>query len=118
MSYIEQRAAPLERARPGVDAAAAQTAPEAARAEGPRVVAELGWARDVLRFACRLGIAREGSPDRPLPSALPRPVRDGLAGELAELIDRHRALWLDRNRPGGLADSAGRLEVLLAALRS
>jgi hypothetical protein len=116
LSYIEQSSASLARARPGVDAAAAEITPEAARAEGPRVIAELGWARDVLRFACRLGIARLDSPDHEQTSALPRPVRDSLAGELAELIERHRALWLDRNRPGGLVDSAGRLETLLATL--
>jgi len=117
LSYIEQSCAPLERARPVVDAAAAEATPEAARAEGPRAIAELGWARDVLRFACRLGIARCDSPDREQTSALPGPVRDDLAGALAELIERHRALWLARNRSGGLADSAGRLEVLLATLR-
>ena len=30
--------------------------------------------------------------------------------ELADLVDRYRAVWLERSRPGGLDRSAGHLE--------
>jgi hexosaminidase len=36
-----------------------------------------------------------------------------LTGELEEIVGEYRRLWLARNRPGGLADSAGRMERLL-----
>lgn len=36
-----------------------------------------------------------------------------LAGDLREIIDEYRDLWLLRARPGGLAESAGRLEAAL-----
>ena len=44
-------------------------------------------------------------------------VREGLATELAPLIERHRALWLGRNRPGGLRESAEQIERVLKQLR-
>ena len=40
------------------------------------------------------------------------------ATELAPLIERHRTLWLVRNRLGGLRESAGQLERVLGELRS
>ncbi|GAB4574209.1 MAG: hypothetical protein Kow0077_19610 [Anaerolineae bacterium] len=40
-----------------------------------------------------------------------------LAEELDALIEEYRRIWLVRNRAGGLADSAGRLERLLALYR-
>ena len=50
------------------------------------------------------------------PSA-PSPSRTawGLAGDLRALTDRYRALWLDRNRPGGLVDSVAWLDNLRSA---
>jgi hypothetical protein len=104
LEHVEQAGAGLSRARPG-------------SSDGALVVAELGWARDLLRFACRLGLARCAVSPPLEVGAVHAPARAGLARELAELIERHRALWLERNRPGGLSDSAGRLERLLAALR-
>ena len=46
------------------------------------------------------------------------PCAAELAGRLDALIVRHRALWLARNRPGGLVDSAAWLENLGAAYRT
>lgn len=40
----------------------------------------------------------------------------GLAPELRRIIGEHRRLWLARNRPGGLHDSARRLEKRLEAM--
>ena len=50
-------------------------------------------------------------------AALPAPARAKLDAELAPLVDEYRRLWLARDRPGGLADSTGRFEQLLAAYR-
>lgn len=86
--------------------------------EGSRVVAELEWARDLLRFACQLGIARCSLPDRDDLSLLPGAARAELGRGLGPLIDRHRALWLERNRAGGLDDSAQRLRALLLQLQA
>lgn len=44
-------------------------------------------------------------------------VRKPLAEDMENLIERYRALWLQRSRPGGLNDSAGRLERFLAIYR-
>ncbi len=50
-------------------------------------------------------------------AALPAPARAALEAELAPLVDDFRRLWLTRDRPGGLHDSTGRFERLLAAYR-
>jgi hypothetical protein len=55
----------------------------------------------MLRHACRRGRWKL-EPDKNSGKAL--------ADELTAVIDEHRRLWLARNRPGGLADSAARLE--------
>ena len=103
LEYIERVTEPLSRARPRT-------------AEGALVIEELGFARDLLRFACRLGIARSklATPDA-LEQLSPAP-RAELASELRGLIERHRSLWAKRNRPGGLDDSARRLEQTLKGL--
>ena len=50
-------------------------------------------------------------------AALPAPAHAELAAELAPLVDDFRRLWLTRGRPGGLHDSTGRFERLLAVYR-
>ncbi len=105
LGHLEQAGAGLARARPMTR-------------DGTLVTAELGGARDVLRFACHLGLARCAAPDPEALSSVPAPARANLAAELAELCDRHRTLWLERNRPGGLDDSTARLTRLLDALRA
>ena len=81
-----------------------------ARSDGALVIDELGTAIDLVGVLCRDLRARlEG--DGWLGS-VPETVRARLASELAPLVDRHRALWLARNRPGGLADSQAWLEHL------
>ena len=103
LAFVERASEPLAAARPALS-------------DGPLLCDELGWARDALRFACRLGIERAGLGDRDAVSSIRNSTRAALARQLHELIERHRALWHARNRPGGLADSAGRLEQLLAPL--
>jgi hexosaminidase len=104
LRYVETVSAPLPQAHPsGSDAAL--------------VVEEFGWVRDVLRFACRLGIARAGLSNVDDVRLLPSSRRVDLAVELGQLIERQRDVWLARNRPGGLADSQARLEQLLVTLQ-
>ena len=114
LAYLERAGASLGQARPGTRARVT-TAAGAAR-EGTRAVAELAWARDLLRLACKLGIAQASLPARVELATLPAAQRAELRRELGELIERHRALWLDRNREGGLRDSARRLERIAETL--
>ena len=86
------------------------------RPDAAQLADELVWAADALRLACALGQARLAAGlERPL-QAVGRAVRTPLAARLAPLVQEHRRLWLARSRPGGLDDSAARLERVLAAL--
>jgi hexosaminidase len=87
------------------------------RADGALVIDELRAAADLVMLLCRDGQARlEAGGDGTL-AAVPVGRRKQLAAELEPLLERHRELWLARNRPGGLADSVGWLERLLARYR-
>jgi hypothetical protein len=79
---------------------------------------ELRWVQELLRFACQLGRARCTLVDRDATALLPAARRSALAQTLTPLIERQRALWLSRNRPGGLADSLRRLERILTVLEA
>lgn len=86
------------------------------RPDGDLVLAELRWSAAMLVFAARFGRARlAAGAERPVPK-LPRAVRRRLAARLEPLIAEYRRLWLARSRPGGLDDSAARLEAVLAML--
>ncbi len=37
--------------------------------------------------------------------------REAMRGQLASIQNRHKALWLERNRPGGLKESLGHLAI-------
>ena len=112
LAFVEGASAPLGQAR---QRGAALGGDELG---GERAALELAWAGDMLAFSCRHGIARSTLPDPLALAALPSAARAPLARELADLCDRHRALWLARNRPGGLDDSARRLEQALVQLRA
>ena len=66
---------------------------------------EYAWVADMMRHACRRGIWA-------LAGAWPALVRQRSVWRRTPtgLIAEYRNLWLARSRPGGLADSAGRLE--------
>lgn len=81
------------------------------------IEAEFRMDAALAQFSCRLGAARIRA-GRGTASGLPRAQRLELAAELEPLIPAYRELWLARNRPGGLQDSAGRLEEILALLKS
>ncbi|MGO9874755.1 MAG: family 20 glycosylhydrolase [Acidimicrobiia bacterium] len=95
---------------------AARVAVDRARPRRPDAVQladELHWTIDVLALLtddARARIAGDGSL-----GSVSEPQRREFADRVDSIIDRHRALWLARNRPGGLADSVAWLDNLRAA---
>jgi hypothetical protein len=100
LEYVDGVMAPLSRAR-------------MARPDAELIAGEFRNAAALLRHACRLGIARLQAEGGEIAS-IPAETRQTLAGELEGIIVEYRRLWLSRNRPGGLADSVGWIERLLA----
>ena len=88
-----------------------------ARPDAELIADEFRNAAALLRHACRLGIARRQADGGEIAS-IPLETRRALASELEEIVAEYRRLWLRRNRPGGLADSVGRMERLLTLYRS
>ncbi len=75
-----------------------------------QVERELRWLGEILDVACRLALGRfDIGPDKPL-HLLPDALRRELDGELEQLIETRRELWMARNRPGGWELSAQKLE--------
>ena len=86
------------------------------RADGALVVDELKAAAALAGLLCRDARARLET-DGWLAS-VPAGQRMAFADELSPMIDHHRRLWLARNRPGGLDDSAAWLENLEGCYRT
>ena len=85
----------------------------AARPAQSLVADEFGWCIDLLRHACRRALWITGQPgvqSAPVEQAAPVDLAASLEQEAETLLERYRALWLQRCRPGGLEDSAARLE--------
>lgn len=102
----------LSRAEDAIDAAVARLGEaRMARLDADLVRDEFRLAANLLRHACRLGIARLEAPGQAV-SAIPPQQRALLADDLDELIAEYNRLWQARSRPGGLVDSVGRLEKL------
>jgi hypothetical protein len=62
---------------------------------------ELELTARMMRHAAQRGLSASGAPDRS-PGELER--------DLGDIIEEYKAVWLVRNRPGGLRDSVARLE--------
>ncbi len=77
------------------------------------LVREVLWTIDVLELLTDDARARLAG-DNTLGS-VPHAQRDDFARRLVALTDQHRALWLARNRPGGLVDSVAWLDNLRVA---
>jgi hypothetical protein len=107
----------LERTLTFIDRAT-RAAPQAhlSRDDADLVSTELAWATEILRFASRLGRDRLALGREAPITALPPGAKQRLATELRSLTAQHRELWLRRNRPGGLDESAARLERLATML--
>jgi len=73
---------------------------------------EFRLAAAMMRHACRLGIARLSAPGGAV-EGIPEARRKALAADLEPIVAEYRRVWRLRNREGGLADSAGRLDRLL-----
>lgn len=73
---------------------------------------EIEQASKLAIHGIHLGIARLMAKDKSTEN-IPADVKAELKSELKPLIDNHRKLWIVRNRPGGLDDSAEKLENLL-----
>jgi hypothetical protein len=86
------------------------------RADGALVVEELRAGADLAMLLCQDSQARLRA-DGTL-AGVPPATRRQLAARLEPMLDRHRALWMARNRPGGLPDSVSWLERLLSRYRS
>ncbi len=69
----------------------------------------------MARFACHYAIARLKA-GGVIPSELPRDVRLALASELKGIIPEYCALWIARNRSGGLSESVWMLDSILSLL--
>lgn len=78
------------------------------------VVKELQLAADIALHSINLGIEQLQAKDY-LIENIPKEKRDELITELKPLIQRHKQLWILRNRIGGMDSSAIRFENLLKA---
>ena len=97
--YIDRVMLPLRKAR-------------MERPDARQIADEISNAAAMLRHSCSLAIARLQIKDAKI-SSIPKDTRKKLAAELKKIIAEHKRLWLLRNREGGLADSAGRLEKIV-----
>jgi hypothetical protein len=85
------------------------------RADAATVVAEFNTDASLAKIALRLGRERITCGDVGT-LQVPTETRKALAKDLQKVVDDFNGLWLARNRPGGLADSAGRLQSLIDRL--
>lgn len=76
------------------------------------LIDETNQAANLALHGIHLGIARLNAKDKAIEN-IPVEIKAELKAELKPLIENHRKLWIVRNRPGGLDDSAGKLENLL-----
>lgn len=67
---------------------------------------EYAWAADMLRHGARRGVWMLGKADGQEDAAL----RVALAADAERLMAEYRELWHARSRPGGYAESVGRME--------
>jgi hypothetical protein len=104
---VESLEATLEQASLGMELLGAA---RLARPDAGLVVEEMHWVGDLLRVAGRLGLARLRAGESRSLAELPRGERQDLLRRLAPLSKLYRRLWTRRSRPGGLEDSARRLE--------
>ena len=82
------------------------------RPDARLVTAEFENTARLMRHACRRGLL--ALEKRPAQAAR---LRAELRDDLKPIIREYKRLWLARNRPGGLADSAARFEQALQDYR-
>ena len=74
------------------------------RKDAPLIRQEIELTASMLRHACWRGLLAAEHPGAP--------TKPALNAHLQEILSLYRSIWLQRNRPGGLVDSTGRLEKL------
>ncbi len=79
------------------------------RPDAALIVEEYEFTARLMRHACRRGQLRLGQAGTD-PAATPA----ALDADMRDLLVAYERLWLTRNRPGGLTDSAGRLRTARA----
>ena len=86
--------------------------------DAPLIEKEILNAAALAKFGCKLGVAQvtHGATIRQI-APIPLDERLKLADELEQIIYDFRNIWLERNRIGGLRESAGRMESILRELR-
>jgi hexosaminidase len=102
--------AALARTRANIDAAVSPlTEARSGRPDADLTRREFLAAARMLRHACdRVAFVLDPTPQQAA----------ALDTDLGQIVDEYRALWLSRNRPGGLTDSAARLEQARADYRA
>lgn len=80
------------------------------------ILQETIQAASLAKFGIHLGLARLDANENKTKN-IPVATKQKLAAELKVLIENHKKLWLLRNRPGGLKDSAEKLEDLFNYLQ-
>ncbi len=73
---------------------------------------ELNQASSLALHACELAKAKLKTSNGHF-SSISESHKAGLRNELSQLIENHRRIWLMRNRPGGLDNSAGKMTRIL-----
>ena len=99
------------------DAIARMRKADMARDDAATILGEFETDAQLARIALHLGRDRIACGDVGT-LQLPKAKRLAAASDLEAAITRFKELWLQRNRPGGLQDSMGRLEGLAAKLKS
>lgn len=84
--------------------------------EGFLLKQEIKQAAALALHTIKLGLLRLEAKDGATAN-IPVASREALAAELEALIANHKALWLERNRPGGLEDSVEKLEAVINTYR-
>ena len=99
LAAIDQAMAPLAGAQIG-------------RPDAALILAEYENTARLMRHACRRGLLFLDA------DAAPAATRQALDDDMRDILREYERIWLARNRPGGLADSAGRLEAARADYRA
>jgi hexosaminidase len=73
------------------------------------VKVEMTQAVNMAKLACKIGLARFGTPTHELDKVSASKRKD-LSTEFENLIREHQKIWVLRNRPGGLQKSVEKLE--------
>ncbi|WP_238320927.1 beta-N-acetylhexosaminidase [Neotamlana nanhaiensis] len=84
--------------------------------DGETIIKELQQASQLALFGIKLGLARLDAKNMAT-NKIPLKKRKQLATELTLLIEKHKTIWLLRNREGGLQDSTEKLQDLLDYLK-